>query len=111
MKSEITIYRTNKAPLRFYGELIARGGDSEDIACEFGIEVYKTRGGKYVAHVRQCDRYDDPLMYALTADSLEELAKRLQDHDLMQIENCNEVVIELLHQLFPDDPSYVEAID
>jgi hypothetical protein len=116
MTSEITIDRTGKSPLRFKGEHIASSGfkdnDETETEGEYGITVNKTSGGNFVAVVQAYrSSYEEDQFYTLTAGSLEVLADELQDNDLMRIDSYNEVATHILHQLFPDDPSFVEVID
>jgi hypothetical protein len=113
------IERTGKVPLRFRGLLIAESGFSDDEKPvqwnEYAIRVYKTVGANYVVVISEILGENwHPYVSTLTANSLQELGDKLRK-DKPPSGGWNVVysgvVDHVLHQLFPDDPDYIERID
>lgn len=110
------IERTGKIPLRFRGKQLVSSGfkDEEptELASEFGITVYQATGNNYVAVITEwVGNYEDDRVRTIRAGSLEDLAAELQDSEMMRVDSYSEVATHVLHQLFPDNPDYVETID
>jgi len=83
---KIKLTRTGKTPLEFSGEQIAEASTKWAAGKEQNrwheITVYRTKGGKYVAHVEYCTQWQGELGHseAEPVDSLEAVAYFLQDY-------------------------------